>query len=315
MLDYFPFLHDKPFLLKIGYLVLIIALSMVLSMVIGLVLALPFFGTDILSGFSTIDNLSDKTTVAFLKYFQVVNQIGVFVLPAILYAYFESRNAPEYLMINRKPKLSQLFISVFIIVASIPAINWLVGINEQMHLPDYMKSIEDWMRDNEDKTNLLTEVFLSVNTISGLAVNLFIIALMAALGEELLFRGVVLRIFIDWLKNPHLAIILSSILFSALHLQFFGFLPRMVLGLLFGYIYVWTGSLWIPVILHFLFNGATVVAAYLFNIGMISTDAESFGSTDNTYIIITSFIISIFLLLALNRKKRVNWVKIKEDGV
>ena len=306
MLEYFPFLHDKPFLLKIGYLVLIIALSMVLSMVIGLVLALPFFGTDILSGFSTIDNLSDKSTVAFLKYFQVVNQIGVFVLPAILYAYLESRNAPEYLKINRKPKLSQLLISIFIILASIPAINWLVGINEQMHLPDYMRSIENWMRENEDKTNLLTEVFLSVNTISGLAVNLFIIALMAAIGEELLFRGVVLRIFIDWLKSPHLAVILSSILFSALHLQFFGFLPRMVLGLLFGYIYVWTGSLWIPIILHFLFNGVTVVAAYLFNIGMISTDAESFGSTDNTYIIITSFIISIFLLLALNRKKNGN---------
>lgn len=314
MLDYFPFLRDKPFLFKIGYLVLIIALSMVLSMIIGLILALPFFGTDILSGFSTIDNLSDKSTVAFLKYFQVVNQIGVFILPAILYAYLESRNAPEFLMINRKPKLSQLLLSVFIIVSSIPAINWMVGINEQMHLPDYMRSIETWMRENEDKTNLLTETFLSVNSIGGLVVNLFIIALMAAIGEELLFRGVVFRLLLDWLKNPHLAVILSSILFSALHLQFFGFLPRMVLGLLFGYIYLWTGSLWIPVILHFLFNGATVVVAYLYNIGLISTNAEQFGSTDNTLIIITSFIISIGLLVMLRRNNRDNFGEIRGEG-
>lgn len=311
MLDSFPILYNKPFLSKIGYLVLLIALSMVLSMVVGLVLALPFFGSDILTGFTSFDDLSDTSTVAFLKYFQVINQIGVFVLPSIVYAYFENRNVPEFLRLNRKPNYSQLLISIMIIIASFPAISWMVEMNEQMHLPDYLKSIETWMRDNEDKTNLLTEVFLSVNSINGLVINLFIIAIMAAIGEELLFRGVVLRVIFDWLKNPHLAVFISSILFSALHLQFFGFLPRMVLGLLFGYIYLWTASLWIPVILHFLFNGVTVVAAYLYNIGMISTDAERFGSTDNILIIGASFIITIFLLVMLNRKRNDVEVKTK----
>jgi hypothetical protein len=161
------------------------------------------------------------------------------------------------------------------------------------------------MRDSERNANLLTEAFLDVNTVSGLIVNLFIIAVVAAIGEELLFRGVVLRILIEWTKNIHSAVIFSAILFSALHLQFFGFLPRMVLGILFGYVYVWSGSIWIPIVLHLLFNGITVIGAYLYQLGKIQTDVESLGSTSNNIIIISSFaLILAFLYLIFRFRKR-----------
>ena len=303
MLDFFPYLKDKSILYKISTLVLIIAISLVLLMVIGILLAVPFFGTGFLKGFNAMNDFNDSTTIAFLKYFQVVNQIGVFILPALLYGYLENRNACSYLKIDQKPGIYLLFISILLIIAFIPAVNAMVWLNEQMKLPTFIKGIEDWMRESEDKTNLLTEAFLNVSTLGGLIINLFIIGFLAALGEEFLFRGVILRLFSDGLKNTHLAVILSAILFSAFHLQFFGFLPRTALGILFGYIYVWSGSLWIPVILHFIFNGTTVVVAYLYQNGFISTDIESFGVTDNVFIISASFIFTFLFLWIIYRNR------------
>lgn len=304
MLDFLPQLQGKPFYIKVATLILIIAISLLLSTIVGILIAIPFFGIGVLENFIELSDISNESTIGFLKYFQVINQLGVFILPVIFYAYLENRKIGNYLKIDKKPGLSLLFLSAILIFVSIPAINWMVVINEQMSLPDFMQGIETWMHSSEDKAKELTDAFLEVDTIGGLLVNLFIIAFLAALGEELLFRGVLLQLLLDGLKNSHLAVIISSILFSAMHLQFFGFLPRTVLGILFGYVFIWTGSLWIPIILHFLFNGVTVVAAYLYNTGRISIDVETFGTTNNNLIIIGSFVLSIVILFSIHWIKR-----------
>jgi len=308
MLEFLPILKHKSFLTKLSTLVFIIALSLVLLMVVGILLAIPFFGFDILKNLNAMDDLTDVKTIAFLKYFQVINQIGVFILPALVYGYLEERNANRFLNIDKLPQPKLLIISIVLIFVFIPAVNSLVWINEQMKLPGFMKSIEDWMRESEDKTNLLTDAFLNVNSIGGFFINLLIIGLLAAIGEEFLFRGVILRLFNDWIKNIHGAVILSAILFSAFHLQFYGFLPRMALGILFGYVYIWTGSLCIPIILHFIFNGTSVLVAYLYQNNLSSTDSESFGVTDNLFIISVSFLLTIFFLWLIyrNRKKSIS---------
>ncbi len=303
MIELLPKLSEKTVWFKFGTLLLLIAVSLVLLMAIGFLIAIPLFGIDLISDYTAIGDLSNPSVIEFLKFFQVINQIGVFVLPAIAFAYLEQRNVGNYLMIKQKPPFIPVLISILLIMAAIPAINWMVSINEQMQFPSFMKNIEAWMRDSEDNANLLTQAFLNVDTVGGLIINLFIIAFLAAVGEEFLFRGVVLRILFDWLKNPHLAVLLSSILFSALHLQFFGFLPRTALGVLFGYIFLWTGSLWVPVILHFVFNGTTVVVAYLYQKGLISTDIESFGATGNAWIISASFILTLILMGVIYNKR------------
>jgi len=304
MFEFLPHLDGKPFFLKMSILILVIAVSLILTSILGILIALPFFGTGILEYFSELNDFSNEFTIRFLKYFQVINQLGVFIIPVLFYAYLEKRKIGNYLKIDKRPGLGYLTLSAILIIVSIPAINWMVVLNEQMSLPEFMSGIENWMRESENKANQLTEAFLKVNTIGGLIMNVFIIALLAAVGEELLFRGVVLRLFYKGLKNSHLAVFISAILFSALHLQFYGFLPRTVLGILFGYIFIWTGSLWIPIILHFLFNGITVVAAYLYNTGQISTDIETFGTTDNGLIILGSLITSIILLFAIYRIRK-----------
>jgi membrane protease YdiL (CAAX protease family) len=304
MFEFLPYLKDKSILFRISTLIFLIALSMVVLLVIGILFAIPFFGMGFLTNMSGMVDYNDRATIAFLKYFQVINQIGVFILPALLYGFLEKRNVGHYLNIDKKPGIYLLLISVLLIIVFIPAVNSMVWLNEQMKLPAFLKSIEDWMRESENKTNLLTEAFLNVSTFEGLIINLVIIGLLAAVGEEFLFRGVIMRLLADWLKNPHLAILFSSVLFSALHMQFFGFLPRTALGIVFGYIYFWSGSLWIPIILHFIFNGTTVVVAYLYQNGFITTNVESFGGTDNIFVILASFIFTIVFLFIVYRNRR-----------
>ena len=296
----FPEIKDKPVGMKLLILVLLVAVSLVLSTLLGIVIAIPLFGFEIFEDLTALNDLANPRTIAILKYFQVVNQIGVFVLPALFYAQLENRSVSGYLRLKGRINIRYLIISVFVIAAAIPAINRLVEVNEQMRLPESLSGIEEWMRNSEDKAKALTDAFLNVNTVGGLVINLIIIALLAAIGEEFLFRGVILRIFNDWSQNIHFSVILSAILFSAIHFQFYGFFPRLVLGIMFGYIYLWTGTIWITVILHFLFNGMTVVAYYLANSGVIEADVDSIGSSTSVLVLISSIISTVLLLSYLN---------------
>ncbi len=304
----FPVIKDKSVGMKLLILILLVAVFLVLSTLIGIVIAIPVFGFEIFKDMLALNDLTNPRTIAILKYFQVVNQIGVFILPALFYSQLESRSVSGYLRLKRSIKLNYLIISVFIIVAAIPAINWLVQANGQMRLPEWLSRIEQWMRESEDRAKLLTDAFLNVNTVGGLVINLIIIALLAAVGEEFLFRGVILRIFDDWSGNIHLSVVLSAIIFSTIHFQFYGFFPRLFLGIMFGYIFLWTGNIWIPVILHFLFNGITVVAYYLANSGIIENDVDSIGSSTNIFVLLGSLISAVLLLLYLNSltKRNVN---------
>ena len=296
----FPEIKDKSVGMKLLILLLLVAVFLVLSTLLGIVIAIPLFGFEIFKDLTALNDLSNPRTIAILKYFQVVNQIGVFVLPALFYAQLENRSVSGYLRLKGRINIRYLIISVFVIAAAIPAINWLVEANEQMRLPESLSSIEEWMRNSEDKAKALTDAFLNVNTIGGLVINLIIIALLAAIGEEFLFRGVILRIFNDWSQNIHFSVVLSAVLFSAIHFQFYGFFPRLVLGIMFGYIFLWTGTIWISVILHFLFNGMTVVAYYLANSGVIEADIDSIGSSTSVYVLLGSLISTILLLSYLS---------------
>lgn len=300
-----PFLRDKSFFVKLAVLILLIIVSMVVTMVLGIVLAIPFAGFDVILKFDQLTDLTNDKSINLLKYFQIVNQIGIFILPVIVYAYLESRKISSSLLLNSKVNLKILILSIVLVFVSIPFVNTLVTWNGQMVLPDYLWRIEEWMKNSEEQTMRLTEAFLNTTTISGLIVNLIMIALLAAVGEELLFRGVLLRLLVQGTKNVHLAVWISAFIFSAFHLQFYGFVPRMVLGLIFGYVFIWSGSLWIPIILHFVFNGMSVIAAYLYQKGFTDVDVETLGTTDNSYIVISSCALTLIILFGLY-KLRVN---------
>lgn len=303
MKQFLPIIKDKSFAFQILTLVLIISVSLVLFMVIGIVIALPFIGMDLLVNFDKITDFGNPENVVFLKYFQAVNQTGMFIAPVFIFAWLYDRMPLEYLQMKQGVNLRLLAFSLLAILTFIPALNYLVILNEGMKLPGILHGLEQWMQQSEDQTNELTEAFLNVNSLGGLFGNLLIIALLAALGEELLFRGVLVQLILNKSKSIHLAVWISAILFSALHMQFYGFLPRMILGVLFGYIFVWTSNLWIPIILHFVFNGISVVVAFLYVRNAIETDMESFGQTSNGWIIGISLLVTIVLLIPVSKNK------------
>ena len=198
-----------------------------------------------------------------------VQDFLAFIVPAVAaMAYFYHR--PHHAMcLDRAPSWTALIIVLVFFVISLPAMNWLVSINEAMTLPSWMSGIEQWMRLSEDEAADVTKELLDIHSIGELIACVCVVGFMAGLSEEMLFRGAMLRTMQDSRLGTHAVVWIVAIVFSAIHLQFYGFIPRMVLGLWLGYLLVWTGSLWVPIIAHTLNNSTVVVFNYLSNNGVL----------------------------------------------
>ena len=207
--------------------------------------------------------LPNRDGLVGMKWLQLLQSVATFLLPALAGAYLWSNTPMQWLHLNKKPSWQEALAAVVVMLLAIPGINLLSAWNQQMVLPEWMSGIEQWMRMQEDAAAQLTEQFLRVDTVGGLLVNIGLMALLPAVGEELTFRGVVQGMFT---RNKHVAIWATAAIFSFVHLQFYGFLPRMLLGAMFGYMLWWTGSLWVPMLMHFVNNcGAVVVAFWAYN--------------------------------------------------
>lgn len=198
-----------------------------------------------------------------------VQDIFAFIAPGIVAMAMFYRRPLQVMGLDRAPSwMSILFIILFYVI-SIPAMNWLVHINEAMSLPSWMSGLENWMRSTEDAAAEATRNILDVNTVGSLIATIFVVGFMAGLSEEILFRGAMLRTMQDSRLGKHAVVWIVAILFSALHMQFYGFVPRMVLGLWLGYLFVWSRSLWVPIIAHTLNNSTVVFFSYLTNKGIV----------------------------------------------
>lgn len=281
----------------------VIVVSFLAFLVLSLVLAIPIFGLDSISNISNLNDLSNPENIILLKYFQVVQSIGLFIVPPFILGWLFYGRIMEYLYLNRKMVFPSFLMVILLTIFATPFINFLGEINSGMQLPEWLSGIEEWMRNSEDKAAELTEVFLNVNTTGGLLFNIFMVAFLPAIGEELLFRGVIQRIFTNMTKSYHWGIWISAILFSALHMQFFGFIPRMLLGVLFGYLLVWSGTMWMPIAAHFLNNGIAVVAWYLIYKDKLSPEIENIGTTANSYHwAAISLILMVLIMFTIKRE-------------
>ena len=294
------FREMKPFS-QLMFVLFVMVASVIAFMVVGIFLALPFVGmADLMNNLSA--TADSPESIYFLKYFQVLQSIGLFVVPPIILALLFHGNIYEYLQIDRSTnKLTYLFAALTLLMV-IPFVNFLGELNGQMKFPDSLSGIENWMKTMEDAAEVMVEKFMNVEGISGLMFNIFMIAVLPALGEELLFRGVIQRIFTNWTRNHHWGIWISAFLFSAMHMQFYGFLPRMVLGGMFGYLLVWTGTMWVPILAHFVNNAVGVVGYYFINKGVIPKDVEEWGTGSGQFpLALLSATIAGFLLYMIYR--------------
>jgi len=276
-------------------LLAIVFVSLLITALLGILIGIPFFGTGILETLTSGVDYSDKSMVPLLKYLQIVNQVGVFIIPPLLFAFMMNWNIPEYLKLDRKPKNISWIAGGLMVISALPFLHWLSDLNNAIDLPGFMSGIEEWMRESERKAEEMTELFINAQTYPAFLVNLLMIAILPAIGEELLFRGVILRFLKDWTGKVHLAVILSAIIFSTLHFQFYGFLPRFLLGVLLGYMFVWSGSLWVPILVHFINNGTAVLVVFIANRTGRTAELEDIGATSNAYYIIISALMLIIL--------------------
>ncbi len=288
-------------------LLLIIVLSLLFVYLFAMILALPFWGKDVLF---MLDggklDLSRPEIISFMKYIQTVSQFAIFILPPVLFAFLVHRKIFDYLKLNLRFSIAQLFLSILLIYVSLPFLSWIGSLNQQMVLPEFLAGVENWMKTTEESASQQIIAFLNVKTFGAILFNFIMIALIPGIGEELLFRGVLIRLFKKWFGSVHAAVIVSSLLFSALHMQFYGFFPRLVLGLILAYTFVWTSSLWVPIIIHFL-NNATILLIYYVNKtpDILDQEIESIGASQNIFVIVMSAAFSLMFLYLIYHQRRI----------
>lgn len=197
-----------------------------------------------------------------LRWSQFLSALCTFLLPSIGIAWLCSENPSNYLSLKELPD-SRIWGMTFLAMLLVSPFITLLGTwNAQMSLPEFMAPIEEWMRTREDLAEHFTKILLTGDSLTTLLSNLVVVAAFAGLTEEFLFRGALQRVIEKCTSNPHTVIWLTAILFSAFHLQFYGFVPRMILGAYFGYLLYWSKSIWLPIFAHFTNNAIAVIASY-----------------------------------------------------
>jgi membrane protease YdiL (CAAX protease family) len=220
------------------------------------------FGTGISELLSLPDANAGLTEVSILKYLQVSQHISLFIIPAIVVAILIRKGNESFLRVNRVPESIQIFMVVMLALFIFPVTSYTGILNSKMVLPDWLSGVEEWIRAKENIASDLTGLLIKSAGIRELVINIIILAVIPSIAEEMIFRGILQQLLCKIFRSGHLGIWVTAILFSAIHLQFFGFLPRLILGLSFGYLFFWSRNLWLPVIAHFINNCVPVVISY-----------------------------------------------------
>ncbi|HEX9650455.1 MAG TPA: CPBP family intramembrane glutamic endopeptidase [Cyclobacteriaceae bacterium] len=263
---------------------------------LGILFALPFPGFDLNNLLSILENpvKFPESKTPFLIIQGISSVVGFIVLPSIFLVgiqkmgfriFFQAKTVTPVVIF-----VTILFIILFMVVNSV-FVEW----NANLKLPEFMSGFENWARGLEDNAAVLTQFLTDFDNIGQFLIAFVVIAIIPAFGEEFVFRGLLQNYAIGFLRNPHVAIWVTAILFSGFHLQFFGFVPRAFLGVAFGYLYFWSGNLTIPIIAHFINNGFTLLMIYMYRTDAIGFDIETTESPGVLTVIPMAFITATLL--------------------
>jgi len=233
--------------------------------------------------------------------FQGISHFCAFTLAPLALILSVGFSFGEYFSPVKTVPLGLLLLSALLILAIMPANSWVIDVNTKMDLPDFLSGFENWAKAKEESLKDLTQYLTKFDSVGELIFGLIIFALIPAIGEELVFRGIVQNQCMRWLKNPHVAIWITAIIFGAIHLQFYGMLPRTLLGALLGYLYWWSGNIWVPILGHFMNNGFTVLMLYLVQQKNVDFDVESTAAMPLASILF-SLLATIAILSFLRRQ-------------
>jgi membrane protease YdiL (CAAX protease family) len=254
----------------------------------------------------TVTLQPDSALVHALELYQFITSIGRFLLVPFFFCYLSGESPLVTFGLHKRPDGFQSILVLPIMISSAVVIGFINEWNQGIQFPAFLADMESNMRLMEEQAKNMSDAFLKTSTLGGLLVNMLLIGVVAAISEEIIFRGLLQDMFRRWTGSIHAGIWISAFLFSFIHLQFFGFFPRLLLGALLGYLYAWSGSLWTAILGHFINNTAAVILYFLMGKGMIENDPTEAG----TWLQAVLFLPLAASLIWLYRSKSPSWRKI-----
>ncbi|HXB30193.1 MAG TPA: CPBP family intramembrane glutamic endopeptidase [Puia sp.] len=229
---------------------------------------------------------------------ELIIQFLIFFLPSMLFAYLADPRPLSYIGLKSPQKKSFLPITIITIVVAFFTVSFLGTLDEAIVrlLP---KATQKWIESGEDNVNGMLDNILTMKSPADMIMPVFLVGILAAVGEEVFFRGILQKFFIQMFKSAWPGIIFTGFLFSAIHMQFMGFLPRMALGIVLGSLYWFSGSLYLSILGHFIFNFITLLLLYF---KVADLDSKNSSSAVFIFLGILSLAIVVYLLNLLRKK-------------
>ncbi|MFN8285512.1 MAG: CPBP family intramembrane glutamic endopeptidase [Chitinophagales bacterium] len=234
---------------------------------LGSFIAHQFMGIEDTSALMQGTFSTEHEAYVFL-FLQALFSLGGFMLSAVLFTYFETGTVKQSMHLNRWPHFRLLLLALLAILAAQPLIELLVQLSKSLTSAPALQPL----RDIEQKEEVFMEKLLQFTSLGRFFVTATVIALVPALSEEFFFRGLIMRTLLRSKMNVALSIIVTGFIFALVHMQLSNFVAIWVLGSFLGYLYYISGSLWLPIMAHFINNFLTVLFKYLFNNGYLSSD-------------------------------------------
>ena len=190
----------------------------------------------------------------YAKLIMIVNQCVSFLVPSLIFLlWIHKRKSIQFLHLNRFPKINLLIFGCLLMIVVYPLTNLILKLNQLLPLTENLSDLENG-------ANNTAAVFLIMNTPSEFLMSIFTIAIVPAVAEEIFFRGILQNYLSK--ENAIQGILLTAFVFAAIHMQWASFMPRFFLGIILGYLFYWSKSLWLPILAHFVFNGMQIIPAY-----------------------------------------------------
>ena len=297
-----------------------IQLLLFIGMAFGIFVCLSIFGALILSSITGISlfqlqdinkwDPNNPGMIVFVRGLLVLQFLGLFLIPSILFAYFSDPQPFRYIGLKAPRRSIYLILGILAMVIAIPAVEYTGVLNQQM---SFGGDTQKWMKHMEEDATKQIQFMLNRHTPKELILNLIFVSLFAGIGEEIFFRGILQRLFIKAFKSPWAGIIMTAIIFSGFHLQFFGFVPRLLLGILLGAVYWYSGSLWTAIIAHFIYDGMIIVLAYLYPSMVDNPNASMIDPSKMTVLAILSAILTVLVVIVMKRISTVSYSEVYKD--
>ncbi|MBS1950460.1 MAG: hypothetical protein OJF59_000390 [Cytophagales bacterium] len=265
-------LNERP----VWYTLLMVTLGGMVGLIVGSAVGM-LVGAALYQGngdfFHLVENPDEHSIIPLMTMQGIVSILSFFVFPFLSWR-LARRKSFSYFT-NQKFYTQSVFFVGAIVLSFMVVDSVIIEWNQHIHFPAFLKSFEEWARASEDRLTEVTKALTQFHSFGEFLVGFLVIAVVAGFCEELLFRGIIQNEFYRGTKNIHLAVWVSAVLFSAIHMQFFGFVPRMLLGALFGYLYFWSGNIFVPMLAHVVNNGFSVILIYLNQLGVVEVNIES----------------------------------------